>query len=295
MKSKLYRIRPSQIIFLLKFQIILLGIVTLVTGDKLDRTYLPPSNAQTSGGSANFLQTPNFPSSHDFRRNQQPSSIFGRTNTFRGHQSNGNKPTFANGLSNQENFGRTNQFGTKGGFENSPNYSANQQGRNFGRNNDFTRGNTPATSFDHNNDNVIVNSALNDYADDVNRPERPQASLERSAGILRQDSENNGDSYSYSYETENGIIAEENGVATNGVEAQGGFSYTGDDGKVYSIRYTADQNGFVPQGDHIPTAPPIPEEILRALEQNAADEAAGIFDDGNLLFLNTLDKLRYLY
>lgn len=39
------------------------------------------------------------------------------------------------------------------------------------------------------------------------------------------------------------------------------------------------------QGDHIPTAPPVPEEILKALEQNARDEAAGIFDDGMFLHL----------
>ncbi|CAK1584184.1 unnamed protein product [Parnassius mnemosyne] len=86
---------------------------------------------------------------------------------------------------------------------------------------------------------------------------------------------------SYAFETENGIYAEENGVATNGVEAQGSYSYTGDDGQVYSVRYTAGQNGFVPEGDHLPTPPPIPEEILLALEQNARDEAAGIYDDGS--------------
>ncbi|KAG6455969.1 hypothetical protein O3G_MSEX009493 [Manduca sexta] len=113
------------------------------------------------------------------------------------------------------------------------------------------------------------------------RAERPRAALERNAAILRQDNSNDGERYSYAYETENGIYAEENGVATNGVEAQGGFAYTGDDGQLYSIKYTADQNGFVPQGDHLPTPPPVPEEILRALEQNARDEAAGIYDDGS--------------
>ncbi|KAJ8717624.1 hypothetical protein PYW07_005554 [Mythimna separata] len=113
------------------------------------------------------------------------------------------------------------------------------------------------------------------------RPERAQAAFERNAAILRQDNTNNGETYAYSFETENGIYAEESGVATNGVQAQGGYSYTGDDGKVYSVRYTADENGFRPEGDHLPTPPPIPEEILKALEQNARDEAAGIFDDGS--------------
>lgn len=70
----------------------------------------------------------------------------------------------------------------------------------------------------------------------VERPERPQAALERHAAILRQDYQNNGESYAYAYETENGIFGEEKGVAVDGVRAHGGYSYTGDDGKQYSIR-----------------------------------------------------------
>lgn len=69
------------------------------------------------------------------------------------------------------------------------------------------------------------------------RPERPQAAYERHAAILRQEYQNNGESYAYTYETENGISAEESGIAINGVKAHGGFSYTGDDGRQYSIRY----------------------------------------------------------
>lgn len=60
----------------------------------------------------------------------------------------------------------------------------------------------------------------------------------------------------------------------------GSFSYTAPDGQQISISYTADQNGFLPQGAHLPTPPPIPEEIQRAIEQNLADEARGIVDDG---------------
>lgn len=55
--------------------------------------------------------------------------------------------------------------------------------------------------------------------------------------------------------------------------ASGSFSYTAPDGQQIQLTYTADENGFVPQGAHLPTPPPIPEEILRSLEANAAAEA----------------------
>ncbi|CAH0724189.1 unnamed protein product, partial [Brenthis ino] len=112
-------------------------------------------------------------------------------------------------------------------------------------------------------------------------PERPQAAYERNARILSYDSDLKDDSYRFSYETENGIKAQEEGREVNGIEAQGGFQYTGDDGQIYSITYSSGQEGFQAQGAHLPTPPPIPEAILKALEQNARDEAAGIIDDGS--------------
>ncbi|KAG8333465.1 hypothetical protein J6590_000613 [Homalodisca vitripennis] len=86
-------------------------------------------------------------------------------------------------------------------------------------------------------------------------------------------------SYSFSYETGNGIKAQESGVLKNevpdgpGEAVQGIYTYTGPDGVVYTVAYTADENGFVAKGDHLPTPPPIPAEILAALQQNAAEEA----------------------
>ena len=77
-----------------------------------------------------------------------------------------------------------------------------------------------------------------------------------------------------SYESANGIKAEARGQpgqgppGEEGENVQGSFSYVGDDGQTYSITYTADENGFVPQGAHLPTPPPIPPEIQRALEFN---------------------------
>lgn len=61
---------------------------------------------------------------------------------------------------------------------------------------------------------------------------------------------------------------------------QGSYSYTSPEGEQIQISYQAGENGFQAQGSHIPTAPPIPEEIQKAIEQNLADEANGIVDDG---------------
>lgn len=109
---------------------------------------------------------------------------------------------------------------------------------------------------------------------------RQSNSADANAQILKLNSEVTADGFSYDFETSNGIKADAQGVATNGVQSQGSFSYKGDDGQDYSITYTADENGYQPRGAHLPTPPPIPEAILKSLEQNARDEAAGIVDDG---------------
>ncbi|KAG5880231.1 hypothetical protein JTB14_014736 [Gonioctena quinquepunctata] len=99
--------------------------------------------------------------------------------------------------------------------------------------------------------------------------------------ILRLDNNNDGQTYNYGLETGNGIVAEEQGDASgDGTKAQGGFSYTAPDGQQVRVQYVAGPEGFIPQGDHLPVAPPIPEEILKAVEQNLAEEARGVFDDG---------------
>lgn len=68
-----------------------------------------------------------------------------------------------------------------------------------------------------------------------------------------------------SYETTNGIRAEQQGFLKNPgtqLEAQvmqGSYSYTGPDGQVYTITYIADENGYRAEGLHIPKVAPPPQ------------------------------------
>lgn len=79
----------------------------------------------------------------------------------------------------------------------------------------------------------------------------------------------------FSYETANGIKAEEVGTLKRATSAdktdvivnQGSYSYTAPDGQVISVSYVADdEGGFQPQGAHLPTPPPIPAAIQKALD-----------------------------
>lgn len=99
----------------------------------------------------------------------------------------------------------------------------------------------------------------------------PQSSTEP-IPILRQENEIHPDgSYQYAFETGNGIIAEEKGSLKNigaeepALEVQGKFQYPSEDGNI-QLTYVANENGYQPQGAHLPTPPPIPEAIQRALD-----------------------------
>lgn len=91
-----------------------------------------------------------------------------------------------------------------------------------------------------------------------------------------QEGPNPDGSYKWSYEAGNSIKAEEEGhledagTENEALTAEGGFSYTGDDGQPISLTYKADRNGFQPVGAHLPTTPEIPPLIQKALEWIAA-------------------------
>ncbi|XP_055856071.1 larval cuticle protein LCP-30-like [Episyrphus balteatus] len=93
--------------------------------------------------------------------------------------------------------------------------------------------------------------------------------------IIRDENSVESDGYQYLWETENGILAEEQGKIqplNSGDEAlrsTGYYEYTGDDGLLYRVDYVADDNGFVPVGEHIPTQPPHVPKLLAYLAANA--------------------------
>ncbi|KAK9731382.1 Insect cuticle protein [Popillia japonica] len=94
-------------------------------------------------------------------------------------------------------------------------------------------------------------------------------------GIIRQSSQSNPDeSYEYSFETANGIQVEERGIRSSlqdsPIISSGTFEYTAPDNTPIVVKYVANENGFQAEGVHLPTPPPIPFQIIRALEWNAA-------------------------
>ncbi|XP_044743077.1 endocuticle structural glycoprotein SgAbd-8 [Chrysoperla carnea] len=119
---------------------------------------------------------------------------------------------------------------------------------------------------------------------------------------FNKEQENDG-SYKTSYETGNNIIAEETGflkeVPARGDEKEpghaqvqhGSYSYTAPNGEEIVVEYTADENGFRPIGQHLPTPPPVSPEVQKGLDLiyagiKAQQEAAARNPENAKDFLN---------
>ncbi|EDV96128.1 larval cuticle protein 3 [Drosophila grimshawi] len=93
----------------------------------------------------------------------------------------------------------------------------------------------------------------------------PRTEADASIQVTRLESNADPDgNYSYNIEKTDGSAVSETGQA--GHSAVGSFSYTSPEGVPVHVSYVADENGFQPQSDLLPVAPPIPFEIQRALE-----------------------------
>ncbi|TDG41730.1 hypothetical protein AWZ03_011836 [Drosophila navojoa] len=80
------------------------------------------------------------------------------------------------------------------------------------------------------------------------------------------------DGFDTSLDTSNSISSIASGDAYGNIH--GSFGWISPEGKHIQISYVADENGYQPQGDVLPTPPPVPIEIQRALDYIAAHPPA---------------------
>ncbi|XP_063363922.1 larval cuticle protein LCP-17-like [Cydia amplana] len=126
---------------------------------------------------------------------------------------------------------------------------------------------------------ALIAAASADVSHLFNKPgqhhHQPSGGPDAQAEVLVQSSDVRPDGYESSFQTSNGISAQESGQlkkvgAEEALVVSGQFQYTADDGTPVQVSYTADENGYNAQGPHIPTPPPVPEAIKRALAYIAA-------------------------
>ncbi|XP_053695165.1 flexible cuticle protein 12-like [Sabethes cyaneus] len=78
------------------------------------------------------------------------------------------------------------------------------------------------------------------------------------ATVVKFENDQKVDGYNVAYETSNGISGAEQAQLKTfaddvaAIVVKGQYSYTGADGVVYSLNYVADENGFQPEGAHLP-------------------------------------------
>lgn len=87
----------------------------------------------------------------------------------------------------------------------------------------------------------------------------PAAVNDAETTILKYENDNIGiDGYNFAYETSDGVSRSESAVLKNAgtenasISVRGTITWTGADGVVYTLNYIADENGFQPEGDHLP-------------------------------------------
>lgn len=91
---------------------------------------------------------------------------------------------------------------------------------------------------------------------------------EANAETLERKDDVRPDGFNTLLKTSNGIEQAQSGDEHG--NSQGDFSWVSPEGVHVLVKYVADENGYQPQSDLLPTPPPIPVEIQRALEWIAA-------------------------
>lgn len=78
-------------------------------------------------------------------------------------------------------------------------------------------------------------------------------------------------------------------------EVHGSYSYISPEGQTITVNYIANEYGFQPSGDHLPTSPPIPEAILKSLQQiQAAAGSNGFSGDNSGQYQSTNVNRQYI-
>ncbi|KAK2716199.1 cuticle protein AMP1A-like isoform X2 [Artemia franciscana] len=107
---------------------------------------------------------------------------------------------------------------------------------------------------------------------------RPEGDREREAELVREtplEIDVESGAYKFGFETSNGISRDESGRIVEvgeekGQMSEGKVTYTAPDGTIVTLTYIADENGFVPAGDHLPVPPAVPDHIVQLLADLAA-------------------------
>ncbi|XP_063587533.1 cuticle protein CP14.6-like [Penaeus indicus] len=105
-------------------------------------------------------------------------------------------------------------------------------------------------------------------------------SSEEFVPILKDDRVQEDDgTFNFDFEAANGIRVSQAGSPDGDEDAvikAGEYSYTAPDGTPVVVKYVADENGFQPQGAHLPVAPefphPIPQFVLDQIAKAAEED-----------------------
>nr|XP_027208966.1 cuticle protein AMP1A-like [Penaeus vannamei] len=102
---------------------------------------------------------------------------------------------------------------------------------------------------------------------------------EREVILLRDDRIANEDgTFSYALEADNGINTAVEGVVGSAgqINQAGSYTITLEDGTQAVVSFIANENGFQPQSDILPTPHPLPAHVFRLLEIAERQRAEGI-------------------
>lgn len=80
--------------------------------------------------------------------------------------------------------------------------------------------------------------------------------------------------YNYSYNADTRIQAQEDGhmnhinTEQEVLEVRGSYNYTDAEGNIFQVSYVANENGFQPEGAHLPEIPPLIKKALQYIAEH---------------------------